>query len=59
MSLMIGTGPFGQAPAGVFNAEMPREALLCFKLSPRRPPRLAGNRQLLRQSSPHSAPSTR
>lgn len=36
MSLMIGTGPFGHAPAGVFNTDMPREGLLYFEPSPRR-----------------------
>jgi uncharacterized protein (DUF427 family) len=36
MSLMTSTGPFGHAPAGVFNAEVPREGLLYFESSPRR-----------------------
>ena len=36
MSLMNGTGPFGHAPAGVFNAEVPREGLLYFEPLPRR-----------------------
>jgi uncharacterized protein (DUF427 family) len=36
MSLTIGTGPFGHAPAGVFNAPLPREGLLYFESSPRR-----------------------
>lgn len=36
MSLMNGTGPFGQSPAGVFNAAMPREGLLYFESYPRR-----------------------
>ncbi len=36
MSLMLGTNPFGHAPAGVFNAELPREGLLYFESSPRR-----------------------
>ena len=36
MSLTMGTGPFGRAPAGVFNAEVPREGLLYFESSPRR-----------------------
>ncbi len=36
MSLMNSAGPFGHAPAGVFNAEVPREELLYFEPSPRR-----------------------
>jgi uncharacterized protein (DUF427 family) len=28
MSLTVGTGPFGQAPAGRFNADLPRDGLL-------------------------------
>jgi uncharacterized protein (DUF427 family) len=37
MSLMLGTGPFGQKPAGAFNREMPeRRGLILFEDSPRR-----------------------
>jgi uncharacterized protein (DUF427 family) len=37
MSLMLGTGPFGQHPAGSFNREMPeRRGLILFEDSPRR-----------------------
>ena len=37
MSLMLGTGPFGQHPAGPFNREMPeRRGLILFEDSPRR-----------------------
>jgi uncharacterized protein (DUF427 family) len=37
MSLMLGTGPFGQRPAGSFNREMPeRRGLILFEDSPRR-----------------------
>jgi uncharacterized protein (DUF427 family) len=37
MSLMLGTGPFGQHPAGAFNREMPeRRGLILFEDSPRR-----------------------
>jgi|SRR3954447_882461 uncharacterized protein (DUF427 family) len=37
MSLMLGTGPFGQHPAGEFNREMPeRRGLILFEDSPRR-----------------------
>ena len=37
MSLMLGTGPFGQRPAGVFNRELPdRKGLIYFEDSPRR-----------------------
>jgi uncharacterized protein (DUF427 family) len=37
MSLTIGTGPFGQHPAGTFNVEIPkRKGLLYFEDSPRR-----------------------
>jgi uncharacterized protein (DUF427 family) len=36
MSLTMGTGPFGHAPAGVFNTEVPRDGLLYFEPSPRR-----------------------
>ena len=35
MSLMIGSGPFGQQPAGHFNRELPREGLLYLEESPR------------------------
>src|SRR5215218_5445433 len=44
MSLMIGTGPFGQRPAGVFNRELPQvKGLIYFEDSPRRiRARLAG-----------------
>jgi uncharacterized protein (DUF427 family) len=37
MSLTVGTGPFGQHPAGVFNRDMPeRKGLIYFEDSPRR-----------------------
>jgi uncharacterized protein (DUF427 family) len=37
MSLMLGTGPFGQHPAGEFNRETPeRRGLILFEDSPRR-----------------------
>jgi uncharacterized protein (DUF427 family) len=37
MSLMLGTGPFGQRPAGAFNRETPeRRGLILFEDSPRR-----------------------
>ena len=36
MSLMNSTGPFGHAPAGVFNAAVRREGLLYFEPAPRR-----------------------
>jgi uncharacterized protein (DUF427 family) len=37
MALMLGTGPFGQQPAGAFNREMPeRRGLILFEDSPRR-----------------------
>ena len=36
MALMMGSGPFGHAPAGVFNSEMRRDGLLYFEDSPRR-----------------------
>jgi len=37
MTLMLGTGPFGQHPAGAFNREMPeRRGLILFEDSPRR-----------------------
>ena len=37
MSLMLGTGPFGQHPAGAFNRDMPeRRGLILFEDSPRR-----------------------
>jgi uncharacterized protein (DUF427 family) len=36
MSLMIGNGPFGHAPAGVFNRDLPGEGLLYLEPSPRR-----------------------
>jgi uncharacterized protein (DUF427 family) len=37
MSLMVGTGPFGQHPAGSFNFELPREkGIIYFEDSPRR-----------------------
>lgn len=37
MSLTVGTGPFGQHPAGVFNFELPRrKGLIYFEDSPRR-----------------------
>jgi uncharacterized protein (DUF427 family) len=37
MSLMLGTGPFGQHPAGSFNREIPeRRGLILFEDSPRR-----------------------
>jgi uncharacterized protein (DUF427 family) len=37
MSLTVGTGPFGQRPAGTFNFELPRrEGLIYFEGSPRR-----------------------
>jgi uncharacterized protein (DUF427 family) len=37
MSLMLGTGPFGQHPAGAFNRETPeRRGLILFEDSPRR-----------------------
>lgn len=37
MTLMLGTGPFGQHPRGAFNAEMPRrQGLIYFEDSPRR-----------------------
>jgi uncharacterized protein (DUF427 family) len=37
MSLMIGTGPFGQRPVGAFNVEPPeRKGLIYFEDSPRR-----------------------
>jgi len=37
MSLMVGSGPFGQRPAGVFNVELPRrKGLIYFEDSPRR-----------------------
>lgn len=37
MSLTVGTGPFGQRPAGAFNFELPRrKGLIYFEDSPRR-----------------------
>jgi uncharacterized protein (DUF427 family) len=37
MSLTVGTGPFGQTPAGAFNFELPRrEGIIYFEDSPRR-----------------------
>ena len=37
MSLMVGTGPFGQRPAGVFNRELPpAQGLIYFEDAPRR-----------------------
>ena len=37
MALTVGTGPFGQRPAGVFNRELPdRKGLIYFEDSPRR-----------------------
>ena len=37
MSLTMGTAPFGQAPAGTFNVDVPdRQQLLYFEASPRR-----------------------
>jgi uncharacterized protein (DUF427 family) len=37
MSLTVGTGPFGQHPAGAFNVELPRrKGLIYFEDSPRR-----------------------
>lgn len=37
VALTIGTGPFGQHPAGVFNVELPRrDGLIYFEDSPRR-----------------------
>jgi uncharacterized protein (DUF427 family) len=37
MSLMLGTGPFGQHPAGEFNRDLPeRRGLILFEDSPRR-----------------------
>jgi uncharacterized protein (DUF427 family) len=37
MSMTVGTGPFGQAPAGVWNREMPdRKGLIYFEDFPRR-----------------------
>ena len=37
MSLTVGSGPFGQRPAGVFNFELPkRKGLIYFEDSPRR-----------------------
>jgi uncharacterized protein (DUF427 family) len=37
MALTVGSGPFGQRPAGVFNAELPkRKGLIYFEDSPRR-----------------------
>lgn len=36
MTLMIGLGPFGHAPAGAFNREIPREGLLYLEPFPRR-----------------------
>jgi uncharacterized protein (DUF427 family) len=37
MSLTVGTGPFGQTPAGVFNFEIPRRAgIIYFEVLPRR-----------------------
>lgn len=37
MALTVGTGPFGQRPAGTFNFELPkREGLIYFEDSPRR-----------------------
>ncbi len=37
MSLMLGTGPFGQRPGGVFNGELPEpRGLIWFEDSPRR-----------------------
>src|SRR6185503_9624491 len=37
MSLTVGTGPFGQTPAGAFNFEIPRHAgVIYFEDSPRR-----------------------
>lgn len=36
MALTMGSGPFGHAPAGVFNADVPRDGLLYFEDSPRR-----------------------
>jgi uncharacterized protein (DUF427 family) len=36
MALMTGIGPFGHAPAGVFNRRLPREGLLYLEPSPRR-----------------------
>jgi uncharacterized protein (DUF427 family) len=36
MALTMGSGPFGHAPAGVFNTDVRREGLLYFEDSPRR-----------------------
>src|SRR5204863_9096654 len=37
MSLTLGTGPFGQHPAGTFNRDLPeRQGLIYFEPSPRR-----------------------
>jgi uncharacterized protein (DUF427 family) len=37
MSLTVGTGPFGQTPAGAFNFELPRaRGIIYFESSPRR-----------------------
>jgi uncharacterized protein (DUF427 family) len=35
LALTIGTGPFGQQPAGTFNRDLPREQLLYLEESPR------------------------
>jgi uncharacterized protein (DUF427 family) len=36
MTLTVGSGPFGQAPAGEFNLEIPSERILLFEPFPRR-----------------------
>lgn len=36
MALMLGGGPFGQAPAGAFNLSLPREGVIYFEEFPRR-----------------------
>lgn len=36
MTLTVGSGPFGQAPAGQFNVEIPSERILLFEPFPRR-----------------------
>jgi len=47
MSLTMGTGPFGHAPAGRFNVDLPHEDVLFSEPSPRRVRAVLGGRTVL------------